>query len=25
MYKDEALLKEKLLYSVFSGAGFDLS
>ncbi|KAL1594583.1 ubiquitin-protein ligase (E3) [Paraconiothyrium brasiliense] len=25
MYKDEAVLKEKLLYSVFSGAGFDLS
>ncbi|KAF2116398.1 hypothetical protein BDV96DRAFT_573992 [Lophiotrema nucula] len=25
MYKDEGLLKEKLLYSVFSGAGFDLS
>ncbi|KAF2130444.1 HECT-domain-containing protein [Dothidotthia symphoricarpi CBS 119687] len=25
MYRDEALLKEKLLYSVFSGAGFDLS
>lgn len=25
MYKDEALLREKLLYSVFSGAGFDLS
>ncbi|KAF2020510.1 E3 ubiquitin-protein ligase NEDD4 [Aaosphaeria arxii CBS 175.79] len=25
MYKDEATLKEKLLYSVFSGAGFDLS
>jgi ubiquitin-protein ligase E3 C len=25
IYKDEALLKEKLLYSVFSGAGFDLS
>jgi ubiquitin-protein ligase E3 C len=25
MYKDEGLMKEKLLYSVFSGAGFDLS
>jgi ubiquitin-protein ligase E3 C len=25
MYRDETLLKEKLLYSVFSGAGFDLS
>ncbi|KAF2830557.1 E3 ubiquitin-protein ligase NEDD4 [Ophiobolus disseminans] len=25
MYRDEQLLKEKLLYSVFSGAGFDLS
>jgi ubiquitin-protein ligase E3 C len=25
MYRDEALMKEKLLYSVFSGAGFDLS
>lgn len=25
MYKDEGVLKEKLLYSVFSGAGFDLS
>lgn len=25
MYKDETTLKEKLLYSVFSGAGFDLS
>jgi ubiquitin-protein ligase E3 C len=25
MYRDEGLLKEKLLYSVFSGAGFDLS
>ncbi|KAL6707717.1 ubiquitin-protein ligase (E3) [Coniothyrium glycines] len=25
MYKDEKTLKEKLLYSVFSGAGFDLS
>jgi ubiquitin-protein ligase E3 C len=25
MYKNEATLKEKLLYSVFSGAGFDLS
>jgi ubiquitin-protein ligase E3 C len=25
MYGDEGLLKEKLLYSVFSGAGFDLS
>jgi ubiquitin-protein ligase E3 C len=25
MYKTEAVLKEKLLYSVFSGAGFDLS
>jgi ubiquitin-protein ligase E3 C len=25
MYRDEATLKEKLLYSVFSGAGFDLS
>jgi ubiquitin-protein ligase E3 C len=25
MYKDERVLKEKLLYSVFSGAGFDLS
>ncbi|KAL5113302.1 ubiquitin-protein ligase (E3) [Pleosporales sp. CAS-2024a] len=25
MYRDEALLKEKLLYSAFSGAGFDLS
>jgi ubiquitin-protein ligase E3 C len=25
MYKEENLLKEKLLYSVFSGAGFDLS
>jgi ubiquitin-protein ligase E3 C len=25
MYRDEELLKEKLLYSVFSGAGFDLS
>lgn len=25
MYKNEAVLKEKLLYSVFSGAGFDLS
>ncbi|CAN9093336.1 unnamed protein product [Alternaria alternata] len=25
MYEDEETLKEKLLYSVFSGAGFDLS
>jgi ubiquitin-protein ligase E3 C len=25
MYRDETTLKEKLLYSVFSGAGFDLS
>jgi ubiquitin-protein ligase E3 C len=25
IYKDENTLKEKLLYSVFSGAGFDLS
>ncbi|KAF1998331.1 hypothetical protein P154DRAFT_524236 [Amniculicola lignicola CBS 123094] len=25
MYKDKGVLKEKLLYSVFSGAGFDLS
>ncbi|KAH6633409.1 E3 ubiquitin-protein ligase NEDD4 [Boeremia exigua] len=25
MYRDYELLKEKLLYSVFSGAGFDLS
>ncbi|KAI8935493.1 hypothetical protein NX059_008063 [Plenodomus lindquistii] len=25
MYRDERTLKEKLLYSVFSGAGFDLS
>ncbi|KAF2734244.1 hypothetical protein EJ04DRAFT_493776 [Polyplosphaeria fusca] len=25
MYKNEGLLREKLLYSVFSGAGFDLS
>ncbi|KAF1836157.1 hypothetical protein BDW02DRAFT_567357 [Decorospora gaudefroyi] len=25
MYRDERILKEKLLYSVFSGAGFDLS
>ncbi|KAI4917836.1 uncharacterized protein J4E92_008773 [Alternaria infectoria] len=25
MYEDETTLKEKLLYSVFSGAGFDLS
>ena len=25
MYEDERTLKEKLLYSVFSGAGFDLS
>ncbi|OCL00385.1 E3 ubiquitin-protein ligase NEDD4 [Cenococcum geophilum 1.58] len=25
MYTDEDVLKEKLLYSVFSGAGFDLS
>lgn len=25
MYRDEDVLKEKLLYSVFSGAGFDLS
>ncbi|KAF2264642.1 hypothetical protein CC78DRAFT_616562 [Lojkania enalia] len=25
MYRDERVLKEKLLYSVFSGAGFDLS
>ncbi|KAF1967075.1 E3 ubiquitin-protein ligase NEDD4 [Bimuria novae-zelandiae CBS 107.79] len=25
MYRDEGLMKEKLLYSVFSGAGFDLS
>ncbi|CAO2655785.1 Nn.00g045880.m01.CDS01 [Neocucurbitaria sp. VM-36] len=25
MYRDESVLKEKLLYSVFSGAGFDLS
>ncbi|KAF2471893.1 uncharacterized protein BDR25DRAFT_342485 [Lindgomyces ingoldianus] len=25
MYKDERVFKEKLLYSVFSGAGFDLS
>lgn len=25
MYRDEEVLKEKLLYSVFSGAGFDLS
>lgn len=25
MYRSEAVLKEKLLYSVFSGAGFDLS
>jgi len=25
IYKDENLLKDKLLYSVFSGAGFDLS
>lgn len=25
MYRDEKTLKEKLLYSVFSGAGFDLS
>ncbi|KAF2744173.1 hypothetical protein M011DRAFT_470833 [Sporormia fimetaria CBS 119925] len=25
MYKDEETLKEKLLYSAFSGAGFDLS
>ncbi|EOA91816.1 ubiquitin-protein ligase (E3) [Exserohilum turcicum] len=25
MYRDEATLKEKLLYSIFSGAGFDLS
>ncbi|KAF2709226.1 HECT-domain-containing protein [Pleomassaria siparia CBS 279.74] len=25
MYSTEAVLKEKLLYSVFSGAGFDLS
>jgi ubiquitin-protein ligase E3 C len=25
MYRDEETLKEKLLYSVFSGAGFDLS
>ncbi len=25
MYEDEQTLKEKLLYSVFSGAGFDLS
>ncbi|ORY14682.1 hypothetical protein BCR34DRAFT_560080 [Clohesyomyces aquaticus] len=25
MYKDEGVMKEKLLYSVFSGAGFDLS
>ncbi|KAF2812292.1 E3 ubiquitin-protein ligase NEDD4 [Mytilinidion resinicola] len=25
VYKDENVLKEKLLYSVFSGAGFDLS
>ncbi|KAF2036569.1 hypothetical protein EK21DRAFT_51949 [Setomelanomma holmii] len=25
MYRDENVLKEKLLYSVFSGAGFDLS
>lgn len=25
MYRDEGVLKEKLLYSAFSGAGFDLS
>ncbi|KAF2799261.1 hypothetical protein K505DRAFT_371092 [Melanomma pulvis-pyrius CBS 109.77] len=25
MYQDEGVMKEKLLYSVFSGAGFDLS
>lgn len=25
MYRDEEVMKEKLLYSVFSGAGFDLS
>ncbi|KAF2449108.1 E3 ubiquitin-protein ligase NEDD4 [Karstenula rhodostoma CBS 690.94] len=25
MYRDEGVLREKLLYSVFSGAGFDLS
>jgi ubiquitin-protein ligase E3 C len=25
MYKDEGVMKEKLLYSIFSGAGFDLS
>ncbi|PSN60918.1 E3 ubiquitin-protein ligase NEDD4 [Corynespora cassiicola Philippines] len=25
MYREESVLKEKLLYSVFSGAGFDLS
>ncbi|KAH7396768.1 hypothetical protein DE146DRAFT_720190 [Phaeosphaeria sp. MPI-PUGE-AT-0046c] len=25
MYRDESVMKEKLLYSVFSGAGFDLS
>jgi ubiquitin-protein ligase E3 C len=25
MYRTEAMLKEKLLYSIFSGAGFDLS
>ncbi|KAH9861210.1 hypothetical protein IAQ61_010947 [Plenodomus lingam] len=25
MYRDEKTLKEKLLYSIFSGAGFDLS
>ncbi|KAF9741091.1 hypothetical protein PMIN03_007932 [Paraphaeosphaeria minitans] len=25
MYRDERVLREKLLYSVFSGAGFDLS
>jgi len=25
MYRSEGVLREKLLYSVFSGAGFDLS
>ncbi|OAL52430.1 hypothetical protein IQ07DRAFT_562955 [Pyrenochaeta sp. DS3sAY3a] len=25
MYRDEGVLKKKLLYSIFSGAGFDLS
>lgn len=25
MYRDEGVMKDKLLYSVFSGAGFDLS